>query len=97
MIPGFSTRLEWERGWKSCITEKTEDPKNNKGNLTIPPHTVNVIELNCKVGGGGEGVSTAPTIKPLTEVLYIWMKAFLVGFISVIPIYCFWIFYWYYT
>ena len=34
------------------LTEKTEDPKNNKGNLTIPPHTVNIIELNCKVGGG---------------------------------------------
>ena len=28
---------------------KTEDPKSNKGNLTFPPYTVNVIELNCKV------------------------------------------------
>ena len=32
--------LEW-------LTQKTEDPKNNKGNLTpsLPPHTVNVTEL----------------------------------------------------
>ena len=41
--------------------------------------------------------ATAPTIKPLIEVLYVWMKAFVVGFISVIPIYWVWIFYWYYT
>ena len=31
------------------LTQKTEDLKSNKGNLTSPPHTVNVIELNCKV------------------------------------------------
>ena len=31
------------------LTQKTEDPKYNKGNLTFPPHTVNVIKLNCKV------------------------------------------------
>ena len=31
------------------ITQKTEDPKSNKGNLTFPLHTVNVIDLNCKV------------------------------------------------
>ena len=31
------------------LTQKTEDPKSNKGNLTSPPHIVNVIELNCKV------------------------------------------------
>ena len=31
------------------LTQKTEDPKSNKGNLTFPQHTVNVIELNCKV------------------------------------------------
>ena len=30
------------------LTQKTEDPKSNKGNLTFT-HTVNVIELNCKV------------------------------------------------
>ena len=30
--------LEW-------LTQKTEDPKSNKENLTFPPHTVNVIEL----------------------------------------------------
>ena len=29
--------LEW-------LTQNTEDLKSNKGNLTIPPHTVNVIE-----------------------------------------------------
>ena len=27
------------------LTQNTEDPKSNKGNLTFPPHTVNVIEL----------------------------------------------------
>ena len=31
------------------LTQKSEDPTSNKGNLTFPPHTVNVIELNCKV------------------------------------------------
>ena len=31
------------------LTQKTEDPKSNKGNLTFPTYTVNVIELNCKV------------------------------------------------
>ena len=31
------------------LTQKTEDPKSNKGNLTFPPNTVNVNELNCKV------------------------------------------------
>ena len=31
------------------LTQKTEDPKSNKGNITFSPHTVNVIELNCKV------------------------------------------------
>ena len=168
MIPGSSTRLEWERGWKSFIdeTQKTEDPKSNKGNLNFPTHTVNVIELivgpthspflrehppsllfrfiplfwqkkfvlplrrdsifgksyppynkRGKCWRGGEGVgggltvqlwflmvvidisvnyifhATAPTIKTLTEVLYTWIKAFLVGFISVVPVYWFWIFY----
>ena len=27
------------------LTKNTEDPKSNKGNLTFPTHTVNVIEL----------------------------------------------------
>ena len=31
------------------LTQKTEDSKSNEGNLTPPPHTANVIELNCKV------------------------------------------------
>ena len=30
--------LEW-------LTQNTEGPKSNKGNLTFLPHTVNVIEL----------------------------------------------------
>ena len=30
--------LEW-------LTQNTEDPKSNKGNLTFQTHTVNVIEL----------------------------------------------------
>ena len=30
--------LEW-------LTQKTEDPKSNKGSLTFSPRTVNVIEL----------------------------------------------------
>ena len=41
--------------------------------------------------------ATAPDTRPLIEVLHVWMKAFLVGFISVIAIYWFLIFYWYYT
>ena len=29
-----------------CLTQNTEDPKSNKGNLTFPPHTqINVIKL----------------------------------------------------
>ena len=27
------------------LTEKTEDPKSNKGNLTFPSHTVSVVQL----------------------------------------------------
>ena len=43
MIPGFSTIKTWMRfAW---LTEKTEDLKSNKGNLTFPSHTVIVIEL----------------------------------------------------
>ena len=30
--------LEW-------LTQNTEDLKRNRGNLTFPPHTVNVTEL----------------------------------------------------
>ena len=39
MIPGFSTRLGWERGWKSCMA-------NWKGWRS---ENVNAIKLNCKV------------------------------------------------
>ena len=35
-------RLGGNLAW---LTQKTEDPKINKGKLTFPPHTVNVIEL----------------------------------------------------
>ena len=31
------------------LTQKTEDPKSNKGNLTPPPTPPTLIELNCKV------------------------------------------------
>ena len=36
------------------LTRKTEDPKGNKGNLTFPSHTLNVIEMqsNKKVKSG---------------------------------------------
>ena len=40
--------LEW-------LTQKTEDSKSNKGNLTFPTHTVNVIELS-----GNKKVTTPP-------------------------------------
>ena len=58
MIPGFSKDLDenfnenLDKGLDvnlAWLTQKTEDPKSNKGNLTFPPHTVNMIELNCKV------------------------------------------------
>ena len=34
----MNENLEW-------LTQSTEDPKSNKGNLAFPKHTVNVIEL----------------------------------------------------
>ena len=39
MIPGFSTRLGWERQWKSCMDNSQDWRSKN----------INVIELNCKV------------------------------------------------
>ena len=45
------------------LTHKTEDPKSNKGNLTFPPLTVNVVELNCKVI---KKVATPPPLPPPT-------------------------------
>ena len=39
MIPGFSTRLGWERGWRYCMANSKDWRSKN----------VNVIELNCKV------------------------------------------------
>ena len=40
MIPGFSTRLGWERGWKSCMAN-SKDWRSENVNM--------MIELNCKV------------------------------------------------
>ena len=37
--------LEW-------LTQKTENPKSNKGNLTFPTHLVNVIELQSNKKSG---------------------------------------------
>ena len=42
MIPGFSKDLNENFAW---LTEKTKDPKSNKGNLTFSPHTVNMTKL----------------------------------------------------
>ena len=39
MVPGFSTRLGWECGWKSCMDNSKDWRSEN----------VNAIELNCKV------------------------------------------------
>ena len=39
MIPGFSKRLGWKRGLKSCMANSKEERSEN----------VNAIELNCKV------------------------------------------------
>ena len=38
-MPGFGTRLGWERGRKSCMDNSNDWRSKN----------VNVIELNCKV------------------------------------------------
>ena len=35
---GLDENLAW-------LTQRTEDPKSNKGNFTFPTHTVNVIKL----------------------------------------------------
>ena len=45
MYENLNEDLDENLAWQ---TQKTEDPKSNKGNLTFPPHTVNGIELNCK-------------------------------------------------
>ena len=44
MIPGFNKDMDENLEW---LTQNTEDPKSNKGNLTFSTHThtVNVIEL----------------------------------------------------
>ena len=75
MIPGFilhnldenmdgnlNEDLDDNLAW---LTQKTEDPKSNKGNLSFPPHTVNVIELNCKVIESGNPPISTSTPLPI--------------------------------
>ena len=38
----YNKDLDENLAW---LTQKTEDPKSNKGNLMFYPHTVNVIKL----------------------------------------------------
>ena len=38
----YNKNLDQNLAW---LTQKTEEPKSNKGNLTFPSHTVNIIEL----------------------------------------------------
>ena len=38
LVQYLDENLEW-------LTQMTEDPKSNKGNLTFPTNTVNVIKL----------------------------------------------------
>ena len=56
MIPGFTKDLDENVDGNLdkdldqnllWLTQKTEDPKSNKRNLTYSPYTVNVIEWNC--------------------------------------------------
>ena len=38
----YNKILDQNLAW---LTQKTEEPKHNKGNLTFPSHTVNMIQL----------------------------------------------------
>ena len=38
----YNKNLDQNLAW---LTQKTEEPKSNKVNLTFPSHTVNMIEL----------------------------------------------------
>ena len=38
----YNKNLDQKLAW---LTRKTEEPKNNKENLTFPSHAVNMIEL----------------------------------------------------
>ena len=38
----YNKNLDQNLAW---LTQKTEEPKSNKGNLTFPSHAVNMIEL----------------------------------------------------
>ena len=66
------------------LTQKAEDQKSNKGNLTFPKHTVNVIELNCKVV---EKVTTPYFYinpSPLFRFIVFFFKCFLKASIFII-------------
>ena len=62
MIPGISTRLWWEPGWKSCMANSEDWRSKN----------VNVIELNCKVV---KKVATSPFLHRLLLVKFIPFRA----------------------
>ena len=38
----YNKNLDQNLAW---VTQKTEEPKSNKKNLTFPSHTVNMLEL----------------------------------------------------
>ena len=44
MIAGFSTIKSWDENL-AWLTQKTEDPKSNKGPPPTHTHRVNMIEL----------------------------------------------------
>ena len=82
IIPGFSTRLGWEHGWKSSMAQKTKDWKSNTGTLTFPTKTVNmidVIELNCKVV---KNVATPPWPFPINPPFQIYPPFLAKNFVS---------------
>ena len=51
------------------LTQKTEDPKSNKGNLTFPPHTVNMIELLSTEKVATPPISTSTPFTGLSSFL----------------------------
>ena len=55
MIPGFSTRLGWERGWKSYMDNSKDWRSENE----------HAIELNCKIV---KKVATPPLFSGLSPI-----------------------------
>ena len=61
----YNKDLDENLAW---LTQKTEDPKNNRGNLSFRTHTVNVIEPLISgsgvvvVGGSNYGFPSLKTI-----------------------------------